>query len=94
MGATTFLTLAKGEDALRAFRDAVASARHEHGHGGYTGTIGEKDTFVRVEPNPGETPEACAKRLLDDPRFDDKWGPAGCVEVQPGYFLFFGWASE
>ena len=24
----------------------------------------------------------------------DTWGPAGCIEVQPGkHYAFFGWAS-
>lgn len=35
-----------------------------------------------------------------DSRVDDKWGPAGCIELitptndLPGSYLFFGWASE
>lgn len=24
---------------------------------------------------------------------DDKWGPAGCIEEEPGVWVFFGWAS-
>jgi hypothetical protein len=33
----------------------------------------------------------------DDPlweKVDDKWGPAGCIDMQDGTFLFFGWASS
>jgi len=33
---------AKGKTAQEAFDAAVAQARHEYGHGGYTGTIAEK----------------------------------------------------
>lgn len=29
-----------------------------------------------------------------DERVDDKWGPAGCIEVAPGEYLFFGIASS
>lgn len=25
---------------------------------------------------------------------DDKWGPAGCVDLKDGEFAFFGWASS
>jgi hypothetical protein len=31
---------------------------------------------------------------LDDDRVVDKWGDAGCIEVERGkHYLFFGWAS-
>ena len=29
---------------------------------------------------------------VNDSRIDDKWGPAGCIKVGKGQFLFFGWA--
>jgi hypothetical protein len=37
-----------------------------------------------------------AEALIDarDSRVDDKWGPAGCIEIGGGEFLFFGWASS
>ena len=25
---------------------------------------------------------------------DDKWGPAGCIDLGGGKFVFFGWASS
>lgn len=45
---------------------------------------------------------AIADALIDigDPRIDDKWGPAGCIEVDgpnadgQRRYLFFGWASS
>ena len=45
MGATEFSTVGHGNTAQAAFTAAVEQARHEHGNGGYTGTIAEKDSF-------------------------------------------------
>ena len=49
-------------------------------------------------------PMEIANALIDmgDRRIDDKWGPAGCIDLtpkltgkrKPKRFLFFGWASE
>lgn len=46
-------------------------------------------------------PADLAELLIDlgDPRIDDKWGPAGCIDLAPKKkrdkeFLFFGWASS
>lgn len=142
MGATTFMIASKGKTAAAAFDAAVERAKWEHGHGGYTGTIAEKHSFVAIkdtldqvlakmraatpEPYYGETPEQARKRLdevvaklvqrrdgppkpspaklaailadalidMDDPRVRDKWGPAGCIAVGEGEWIFFGWASE
>jgi len=46
MGATNYITVARGKNAKEAFESAVANAQWEHGHGGYTGTIAEKGSFV------------------------------------------------
>jgi hypothetical protein len=103
MGACTFGVRRKGETAREAFSAAVSDAQHENGHGGYSGTIAEKSTFVMIDagtPPEGEDPVRWRVRqagdLLDrgDPRVDDKWGPAGCVKLGDGDFYFFGWASE
>lgn len=45
MGAEMFTTQAAGNTAEEAFRNAIKDALHWHGHGGYTGTIAEKDSF-------------------------------------------------
>jgi hypothetical protein len=37
---------------------------------------------------------ADALMQLTDPRISDKWGPAGCLELGSGRWLFFGWAPE
>ena len=93
MGACDFMTRASGDTPAEAFRKAVADAKHEHGHRGYTGTIAEKHSFRMVTPRPGETPYDCANRLLDADEFD-KYGDAGCINVEDGVYLFFGWASS
>lgn len=46
MGATTFETTALGRTPGAAFDAAVKDALYWNGHGGYTGTIAEKDGFV------------------------------------------------
>ena len=51
MGATNYVTVSKGKTANEAFSSAHEQAQWEHGHGGYTGTIAEKDAFVEF-PRP------------------------------------------
>ena len=97
MGADTFGAKAKGKTAEHAFREAVRRAEYDHGHAGYTGTIAEKDSYVMI-PVPAEykaRPQDYARKLVEDsdPRIDDKWGPAGCIELGKDEWLFFGWAS-
>lgn len=121
MGAASFMTRGAGKTAAEAFRDLTAQARYESGHGGYSGTVGEKHSFVMIRDtaaqvlardkageisswwrkdlegtDPEKQKSAIAGALMDlsDRRIDDKWGPAGCIELKPGLFLFFGWASE
>lgn len=88
MGANTFIAYAEGVDVKTAFRAAVDKARYEHGHGGFTGTIAEKNAYVVIEGGPlsPSEAEALANRLLDavDSRVDDKWGPAGAIAVRSG----------
>jgi hypothetical protein len=85
--------------AKEAFRSAVDQARYEYGHGGYTGTIAEKGEFVMIGTAPDkQAASQMADDLIDneDQRINDKWGPAGCIEVtgEDGGWLFFGWASD
>jgi hypothetical protein len=96
MGASPFITIAHGSTVQQAFNEAVEEACHEHGHGGYTGSIAEKSSFVRI-PLPKDTkPHVEANRLIDedDDRISDKWGPAGVFELGKGRWMFFGWASS
>lgn len=96
MGASTFMTRARGRNAGEAFSVAVSNAKHNHGHGGYTGTIAEKNRFILIDVPKGADPRKLAQQLLDDddPRILDKYGPAGCVLMGNGEYLFFGWASS
>jgi len=96
MGAETFFAKAGGPSAREAFREAVEDAKYEHGHGGYSGTIAEKHDFTMIEVPEGKDPWDYADDLLDegDHRVDDKWGPAGCIKLKDGVWLFFGWASS
>jgi hypothetical protein len=98
MGACTFITTARGATAKEAFASAADDARYMHGHGGYTGTIAEKGEFIMVTSDLLSLEDASARadQLLqdDDPRISDKWGPAGCIALSTGQFLFFGWASS
>ena len=103
MGAEQFSARASGRTAQEAFGRAVQEAQYEHGHGGYTGTIAEKSKFKMLAPNAGESPKDCIRRCLDDDAgwWNDKWGPAACVELGPNpkvpgenLYCFFGWASS
>ncbi len=96
MGAEEFTTVVRGATAEEAFRSAVEDAQYEHGHGGHSGTIAEKRSFVVITVPKDEDPRTFAERLLaeDDKRVCDKWGPAGCVQLGEGKWLFFGWASS
>lgn len=85
MGGTTFEQYASGVDVKSAFQQAHEAAGHEHGHGGYSGSLAEKDSFVIITHTPlleGEA-WALADQLIqaNDPRICDKWGPAGAIPV-------------
>ena len=88
MGATTFSDVVGGESPQSAFSSAAREARYAYGHAGYTGTIAEKDSFVLIPCEQGQSPYKLANQLIDegDERVDSKWGPAGCIEIE-GEFL-------
>jgi hypothetical protein len=46
MGAQSFYNKSKGVSARDCFQDQMQLAKHEHGHGGYTGTIAEKSSYT------------------------------------------------
>lgn len=51
MGGTNFQTVGVGRDVKEAYQNAVREATYEHGHGGYTGTIAEKDGWAHyIQP--------------------------------------------
>lgn len=101
MGAEQFDIVVSGATAEEAFNAAVKQAQYDYGHAGYTGTIAEKQSFVIVGKVPTlHEAEAMAADLLrnGDARIDDKWGPAGCIEITEPHagkkmWAFIGWAS-
>lgn len=90
MGACDFTVTAQGDTAQEAFRNAVADAQHEYGHGGYSGTIAEKSEFVIVQLEP----EAAHDYDQWPDSVQDKWGPAGAIKLGEKRWLFFGVASS
>lgn len=79
-GATTFRNYGEGPDPRKVFDELVAQARWEEGHGGYSGTIAEKDNFKIVQRTPVSREEAnrIADRMEDN---FDKYDPAGAIPV-------------
>ena len=51
MGADQYMNAGKGKTADIAFKRVTENARHNHGHGGYSGTIAEKYSMVEF-PRP------------------------------------------
>jgi len=96
MGAEAFTVTASGKTAKAAFKAAQSQALYDHGHSGYTGSIAEKSEFVMIPAPPGAGALEYAEKLIDDSdeRIVDKWGPAGCIDLGDGKWLFFGWASS
>lgn len=99
MGAQTFYEFSSGKTAGEAFSKAVKNAAYQYGHSGYTGSIAEKSNFSMVTEKIFSSSEACdlAESLISTD-YSDKWGPAGCIQVQSdsqqNIYLFFGWASS
>lgn len=99
MGATTFRVKAPGDNAQKAFQDAITAAILEYGTRPYSGTIKEKESFITISQLPGMSIDETIKEVLDPESkhfklvFDDKWGPAGCIRHEDGEWIFFGWAS-
>lgn len=101
MGANFFETKAKGKTANDAFKKAREEALYESGHGGYSGTIAEKSNFKMIPylegdrilfPDVGNFISAIMDKNYAD--FADKWGPACCIDLGDGEYIFFGYASS
>jgi hypothetical protein len=94
MSALWFETTVYGKTAKKAFDAAVDEAIDEMRV--YSGCIAGKDEFTQIEVPLGQEPEAFVRELCEngDPRIEDKWGPAGCVRLKDGGWLFFGWAAD
>lgn len=108
MGADNFTNRGKGTSAAEVFDIITRSARYEHGHGGYTGTIAEKRDFKELTVPKDLTPREFIDRieawndtnethpdvLRAKRQYEDKWGPALCVKIAEGEWVFFGLASS
>lgn len=90
-GGTDFWDWGQGSDPRKVFSELRERARHEYGHGGYSGSIAEKDGFkIRSrEKMSTKEAEAFANRDIDN---NDKWGPAFAIPSGNGW-LFYGIAS-
>lgn len=97
MGSEQFNSEVKASDAKEAFAKAVQEAQYDCGHSGYTGTIAEKHSYVYLGKLSESEARNAIEAALERGDFDDKWGPAGCIEVatedEQSRFIFFGWAS-
>ncbi len=112
MGATSFLTTNTGPSAKAAFDDAVSLARYmaDGDDEDPCSDIGDKTSFTMIplpagiDPADGQAVAEAAMALIvaNDPRIEDKWGPAGCFDLGPAAdagaghraYLFFGWVPE
>lgn len=85
MGATTFQTEGKGTTVEDAFLAAREHEAYLHGHGGYTGTLAEKDSYYEAQLPEGVTVAEFIRALMDSgDRFErgefvkgdrPKWAP-------------------
>jgi len=94
MGATTFIVHSSGQSAAHAFSRAIDDAFWTHGREGYTGSICEKTDFnMMTPPKQMDLYEWIEEQFEGNDVIDDKWGPAGCVQISETSYVFFGWAS-
>lgn len=113
MGATSFHVSGTGPSARHVFDQLVLAARAEvdDEDQDWCSDIGDKTSFTMI-PLPDGVYEDDRRQVADaadtliaanDPRVDDKFGPAGCFDLgsdhpglTPGHslYLFFGWAPE
>lgn len=90
MGATTDYVvfeaknLAAAEDAARK---VIERARHEHGHGGYSGTLAEASGVEVLRSAPLTLAQA-QDRLFGADGAAQKWGPGLLVRLEDGRWLF------
>ena len=96
-GAEDFAVFAEGSSAAEAFKNARQEALAAYGNSGYTGTIAEKTEYAMASNRPLSEEEAKAiigEAFEGGGRFGDKWGPAGCIQLATGGYVFFGVASS
>lgn len=65
MGACDFESRSMGKTAQEAFSLAKAEAHYEHGHGGYSGTIAEKNSFEVINCPSGLTVHEFTRLMVE-----------------------------
>ena len=73
MGADTYMHITKGKTAQECFKRLREQAQWEHGHGGYSGTIAEKNSYVEFTRPKGMRRATVLKVIneLAEINFDD-----------------------
>ncbi|MFC5911818.1 hypothetical protein [Streptacidiphilus monticola] len=104
MGAVTFYLTATATTPQAAFDAIRQEAAAEYGWREDSGTVAMKDEYVLIDTSvrPHDEAMSLAVDLIarNDPRVEDSFGPAGCLEITPTTpgggraFLFFGWAND
>jgi len=77
MGASEYMNVGRGKTAQIAFDKVAENARHNHGHGGYSGTIAEKYSMVEFPRPKGMRAKTMVQAVRDMSRigFDDDGDP-------------------
>jgi hypothetical protein len=88
MGAQDFSNEYHGDATMEdAYSEIVSQALWEHGHGGYTGTIGETRGVILdpkvSKPLTEEELQAHLKDWWDNEDGPQKWGPAWAIPLAP-----------
>ncbi len=102
MGACEFYEYIDGDQTLDdAFAYAREDAAYMSGHGGYTGTVAEKNSVVAMSKTPQTYQDAMANAYdfveSNNPKCAEKWGPGGAIRVRDethNGWLLFGMASS
>ncbi len=76
MGASNFTAAAYGKSPEEAFSRAVQEARHEYGHGGYTGTIAEKPSAYILPALPPRWTAAKVEALIATVEYGESYKAA------------------
>lgn len=83
MGAKFFINKGEGSDPGEAFDAVQYAVSEDYSHAGYTGSIIEKEPgeFEVIESTPlrEDDAERLARELEEDPRVENKFGPAGAI---------------
>ena len=97
MGAQDFysrVSKTKAKTAREAFILARDEALAEYGHQqGYSGTIGSKHEYRIRDRMSGESMDQACARYEADRMYNDKFGPAICIEG-PDEWVFIGTAPS